>query len=148
MDKGEDPGGILTALHVYLRYAANVGIYSEWHPVASKVMSMIPGSSLRYIAIFTQAQIKERLQQADVEKKVSVSPQDDFLARVLRMHEEKPESFTMAHVFMTCIMNIGAGSDTTAITLSAILYNLLQQPETFQKVSWWFVNSLYRDMLT
>ncbi len=35
---------------------------------------------------------------------------------------------------MTCSSNVGAGSDTTSISLSAILYYLIQHPEKLRKL--------------
>lgn len=57
----------------------------------------------------------------------------DFLVRMLKMHEEDPEMFNMMNVFSTCMANIAAGSDTTSIILSAILWYLLKVPETLTK---------------
>ena len=59
---------------------------------------------------------------------------DDFLASVLKMHEEDPEKFNMINVFSTCMANTAAGSDITSISLSAILWYFLE-PETFNKIS-------------
>ncbi|ORY15884.1 cytochrome P450 [Clohesyomyces aquaticus] len=40
----------------------------------------------------------------------------------------------MGEVFLTCMSNIGAGSDTTSIGLCAVLWYLLKYPETFAKL--------------
>ena len=60
---------------------------------------------------------------------------DDFLARVLKMHEEDPVKFNMTNVFLTCMANIAAGNSITSISLSAILWYLLKALEVFDKVS-------------
>lgn len=57
-----------------------------------------------------------------------------FLKRLLNMHAENPEKISMADIFTTCITNIGAGSDTTSISLTAILYNLSKHASIYQKV--------------
>jgi cytochrome P450 len=69
---------------------------------------------------------------ADIEKKPCVG--DDFLAKVLQKNTEDPENFTMSDVFLTCMNNIGAGSDTTSISLCAVLWYLLKYPDTYAAV--------------
>jgi len=48
--------------------------------------------------------------------------------------EEKPDKITDYHIFMMGLSNIIAGSDTTAASLSAILYYLLYYPDTLRKL--------------
>lgn len=59
---------------------------------------------------------------------------DDFLTKVLRLHEEQPQSFGMEDVLMTCSANVVAGSDTTSISLSGIMWGLIKNPEAMEKV--------------
>ena len=115
-------------------YGANVGVYSEWHPIASKIVDHLPGAGMSHLFQFTAECMQERA-AATVDKKKSGSASDNsFLSQVLRMHSEEPEKVTMVDVFTICLTNIGAGSDTTSISLSAILLNLIQNPETLQRV--------------
>ena len=58
----------------------------------------------------------------------------DFLTKFFAKNAEDPERFTMYHVSAGCVSNMVAGSDTTAISLSAILYYLLKSPQTFDKL--------------
>lgn len=54
------------------------------------------------------------------------------------MNKEDPEKSTDLDVFITCITNIGAGSDTTSINLTSILYYLIKEPRCFEKVQSFF----------
>lgn len=81
---------------------------------------------------FTQAQIDKR-------KEDETSPHEldgtgDFLSIYLALHKKDPSSFTDQDLFAGCITNIGAGSDTTSISLSSVLYNLCKHPEALQKL--------------
>jgi len=52
----------------------------------------------------------------------------------MNANEEDPEKVTAYHVFMMGLSNIIAGSDTTAISLSAVLYYLLKNPDKMMKL--------------
>ncbi len=99
---------------------------------------MLPSPGMSYLATFTGEQIQERLKGSGDGKKVVSANDNNFLSQVLRMHSDQPDKFTMQDVFTTCITNIGAGSDTTSISLSSILLNLIKYPEILRKVRRYF----------
>ncbi|KAF2176414.1 cytochrome P450 [Zopfia rhizophila CBS 207.26] len=132
LDDGTDPHGLFPSLHSYLVYCSHVGIYNEIHPILYTILSYL-GRGGGHLRNFTSEQVQKRIQAlVDVEHKPGSG--DDFLAKVMQKHGEDPENFTMNEVFVTCMTNIGAGSDTTSISLSAILWYLLKSPEAFGKL--------------
>jgi cytochrome P450 len=91
------------------------------------------GNGLQVMLDFSEQQVKERQESLkDVEQKPVLS--DDFLAKVLARHEENPDSFSMADVLDACATNIIAGSDTTAISLTAIVWFLMKYPQSLLRV--------------
>ncbi|KXH69317.1 cytochrome P450 [Colletotrichum salicis] len=58
----------------------------------------------------------------------------DFLSKFLGKHSEDSSTFSQYHVLAGCVSNMVAGSDTTAISLSAILYQLLRNPKEMSKL--------------
>jgi cytochrome P450 len=56
------------------------------------------------------------------------------MSKVLNAHEQNPTKVTKNDLFTICQTNIGAGSDTTAITLSSIFYHLMTHPETYRRL--------------
>ncbi|KAJ4168492.1 hypothetical protein NW754_010405 [Fusarium falciforme] len=56
----------------------------------------------------------------------------DFLSKFIAKNTADNSSFTQYHVLAGCVANMVAGSDTTAISLSAILYHLLRNPDKLQ----------------
>jgi cytochrome P450 len=58
----------------------------------------------------------------------------DFLSKFLQRHSENPDVLTPYHVLAGCVSNMVAGSDTTSISLSAIIYHVLHNPEVLKKL--------------
>lgn len=146
LDEGKDIDGAIGQLWRVMRYSTLIGIYSQFHALLFPWTSMVPwtGASGRlYVMDFVQKQISKRKHERkrrDAEKgHATAKPSDgdypeDFLEKMLNAHEENPEKVTPYHVFMMGQSNIIAGSDTTAISLSSILYYLLKYPEALKKL--------------
>ena len=136
LDTGADNGGMIAALDSYLKYASKVGVYHEWHNLLTWCLSFSPNNGIRYMGNFMQQQVLEgqRTKPKSMLEKDESKPTDDFLTKLLRMHALQPDRFTMGSVFSTCITNIGAGSDTTSVSLAGILYSLMRSPLTTAKV--------------
>ncbi|PSK59404.1 Isotrichodermin C-15 hydroxylase [Elsinoe australis] len=128
LDEGKDMGGLLHALHNYLIYAANVGVYSWLHSYLSGALNWLPGHGMGYLIGFTAENIQERLSKPGSEKRTEQEG-DDFLSKMLR----EPEKF-QKEMFGTCLTNVGAGSDTTSVSLSGILYHLIKNPDKMTKL--------------
>lgn len=127
---------MIAALHSYLIYLSRVGVYHELHYFFTWILSFFPNGGTHYMGQFVQDQVIEGQRQKSkgaLEKDES-KPMDDFLTKLLRMHALQPDRFTMGAVFSTCGSNIGAGSDTTSVSLAAILFCLMKSPATVRKV--------------
>lgn len=59
---------------------------------------------------------------------------NDFLARFQEAHMKSPDVISQRHVIALTAANLFAGSDTTAATLSAALYFLLNNPEKMERL--------------
>jgi len=58
----------------------------------------------------------------------------DIITRLLSVQSEDPDKVGKDEILSTAVMNIGAGSDTTSIGFSAVIYNLLKYPRTLAKL--------------
>lgn len=72
--------------------------------------------------------------KAPSETEAGAQPNRDFLTRFLEASEKDPEFMHQNRVLALTTANMFAGSDTTAITLRAIFYFLLRNPEKLQKL--------------
>ena len=79
-----------------------------------------------YTAELINAQRHEKLPDAD-------GP-SDFITKFLALQEKNPAKMTDRDIHVSINGNLAAGSDTTGITLTAILYYLLKNPETLRKL--------------
>ncbi|KAF4450625.1 cytochrome p450 oxidoreductase [Fusarium austroafricanum] len=122
LDRGEDIAGISAALDQNLQYSAQSGIFPSLHPYFIPVKNYLAGSK--------GAGRKSETCTADED---SVATRD-FLTKFLGKHNNDPEVFTEFHVLSGCAQNMFAGSDTTAITLSAVFYYLLKNPCSLEKL--------------
>ena len=134
MENGSDQKGLLEALHAYIIYCANVGIYAEVHWYLFKLMTLLPESGMAYLTNFVQSQINEYMAKDSVRS--SNSDRQCFLSKLVEMRMASPETYTYEVIFTACLTNIGAGSDTTSLSLTAILYYLFTNADKLHKVRW------------
>ncbi|RDW74284.1 cytochrome P450 [Aspergillus mulundensis] len=139
LDKGTDIDGTIAALQNLMTYSSLIGIYHEWHATLFGPLSRFSWSGaggrayiMRYvsekIARYSARTPKER----DVENKQLKT--QNFLEKMILARDKDPEKVTDYHVFMMGLSNVIAGSDTTAISLSAIMYHLLRNLGVLQKL--------------
>ncbi|EDU46193.1 CypX Cytochrome P450 [Pyrenophora tritici-repentis] len=125
MEDGGDKSGIVEAIDESMTYAAIIGLIPEWHWWIGMTMDKLrlePG--FRKILNFVNLHVDSRVSGR------TKSPEDrsDFLDKMLPM--EREGKATRFHTRQVASQNIAAGSDTTAISLSAIIAYLAMHPNT------------------
>ncbi|KXJ89952.1 cytochrome P450 [Microdochium bolleyi] len=141
LDRGEDMGGMIEAVESSLVYASLAGVFPALHRVLSPIGSLIAGSKSSGRAYIVKATM-ERMREVQAKPELLPYEVDDnndqqtlsLLQKFLAKHSTTPESFTRKHVLAGCVSNMVAGSDTTAISLSAVLYYLLKNPASMAKL--------------
>ncbi|KIX07296.1 uncharacterized protein Z518_01949 [Rhinocladiella mackenziei CBS 650.93] len=143
LDKGEDVAGLLKALHGVLRYSTLIGIYAQWHPILFDMFARLGlggAAGRNYLMRYVEQRIQQRKTEKRAGQDVGKSKDTDenapmdFLEKLMVANEEDPQKVTAYHVFMMGLSNIIAGSDTTAVSLSSILYHLLKAPDKMRKL--------------
>lgn len=142
LDAGEDIGGMIASNSQLLLYSTTVGLYPSLHNYLYPILEWIPGTGASGLGRITSAvydMISLRRHSRDRGEKnpskgVHQAGPQDFLDRIMDTQDSDPSRVTNSHIFMLGWGNISAGSDTTAVTLSAIVYHLVRNPEAMQRL--------------
>lgn len=152
IDNFWDVDGIMASLADFFTYAGTIGqqpwidrYFYRKNPIKMWLMRKGYIKQSNAIAAFAQARSEERKEQLRALKDDSslADPADledgtrgvDFLTRLTTVQKSDPEFMTDHRVLTIVISLINAGSDTTAISLSAVFYHLLKHPEKLQKLT-------------
>lgn len=104
--------------------------------IKNPIRRLIQGGSTGAVARFARSRLEERLGDvARASKTAAVSPRRDFLSRFLEAKQEHPQIVNDNQIFSYTVSNMNAGSDTTAISLRAILYYTLRNARAATKLS-------------
>ena len=147
LDQGEDVNGLVQTVHGHLKQSSHLGIYNEFLGLLFAVVDLLSklgfsgGAEKMWFAQQTESMLNQR--KVEVEKAAEaghdLGEQDDgspkdFLTKFMEAHQKDPNHVTKTNVLLVLQANVSAGSDTTSITLSAILYSLLHNPQTLHKL--------------
>ncbi|KAK2767516.1 hypothetical protein FQN54_003673 [Arachnomyces sp. PD_36] len=145
VDRNEDVDGMVGYLGSLFSYVAPVGQM----PFLDKIFLKNPifGILNRYglrdstsaVAKFAKARMGERLAEAELKKDGKGSgvqlARPDLLTMFLRAKEARPEVMNDKRVLTMATSMAFAGSETTAISLSAVFYYLLKNPSCLEKLN-------------
>lgn len=130
----------MTALQKLMMYSTLVGIYPQWHPRLFGPLSRFSWSGAggrTYIMRYVQGKIARHNEVKAGPEAAPAGTQtktQDFLEKMVLGRDKDPEKVTDYHLFMMGQSNVIAGSDTTAISLSAILYHCLRNPDVLAEL--------------
>ncbi|RAK98280.1 cytochrome P450 [Aspergillus ibericus CBS 121593] len=135
LEQGHDVEGIIASLEKTLDYAGKIGQMPWLDNVLQKnpLWQLIRGGSTGAIARFARDRMHERLSQSD-SRPNTPRRQKDFLTRFLEAKTTHPNIVDDTRVFAYTVSNVNAGSDTTAISLRAVLYYTLKNREVWGKL--------------
>ncbi|OKL64466.1 hypothetical protein UA08_00990 [Talaromyces atroroseus] len=155
LDSGEDIEGVIRAVDSIPGFASLSGIYSEWHSLLYKINSYLTtsgASGRNFLASFAREKITnhKQQQQKDLAEKTQepdgigstivnqgedgTTSREPFMTKMIRAQLQNPEKVSDYHLIMLARSNMGAGFDTTAISLSSIIYHLIKTPRVVQKL--------------
>ena len=137
LDEGKDVQNCMASLQSVMVYSTLVGVYVWAHPVLYKIMEKLPASGAAgrtYIMkVVREAVDQRKIERSELsidEKKKAIDTDGprDFLNLMMDAQEDPKKGVTSYHTLMMCLSNIIAGSDTTAVSLSSVMYHLTKEP--------------------
>ncbi|OQD65538.1 hypothetical protein PENPOL_c006G06945 [Penicillium polonicum] len=134
LEKGNDIDGIIVALEHMFDYSGKIGQmpWLDYLFIKNPLKRLFGGGSTGAVARFARARLDERLNQKSTPP--VANKQKDFLDLFLEARNEHPNIVNDNQIFSYTISNMNAGSDTTAISLRAILYYTLKNPQASTKL--------------
>lgn len=132
LDKGVDENGVFDAIQNRLLYTSLVGNLPWLHTWLEPLMPT--KGSYSFIQAFAGKLLGSKSKLLQESKGKEEEGLVDQSTKFLRMHNQDPEKFTRKEVFQMALSNVFAGSDTTGITLSAIFYHLMKNPDSYHKL--------------
>lgn len=135
LDRGDDIEGVVHALDGFQHYSTLTGIFPALHPYLARIKNLLAGrkgTGRAYVLSFTVEQIRKA--KAKPKAAAAADSVEDFLSKWIAKNKADPDVFTDFHILSGCAHNMFAGSDTTAITLSAVFYYLIQNPACLNKL--------------
>ncbi|KAF9693475.1 hypothetical protein EKO04_008401 [Ascochyta lentis] len=140
VDRGQDVENVISSFEWFLSYASVIGQV----PILDKLLMKNPIRRWLSARGFVQSTpvaefASKRIQETKAGERVKTEstngqPRRDFLSRFEEAHQKDPSFITQERVFALTVANMFAGSDTTAISLRAIFYNLVRNPDKLAKL--------------
>jgi len=126
---GHDVGGIIKTLEARFAYYNRWIALRKWEKLLLKnpVMTRL-GASSSPLAMAAASKLSAR--QASVEP----PPQRDLLQKYIEASGKYPDTINNDAILGFCMSTIAAGADTTAVTITAIIYYLLRSPHSMEKL--------------
>ncbi|KAF4769461.1 hypothetical protein HAV15_008703 [Penicillium sp. str.  len=136
IEKNEDIDGIVSSLANIFDYSAPVG-QMPWldklfwkNPIFDLLQKLGLSDNSHPVAIFAKHRMEERMSA-----KVDVTgSKDDLLTMFLKAGESRPDFMTNKRILTMAVSMAFAGSETTAISIAAVFYYLLKNPECMTRV--------------
>lgn len=102
----------------------------DYFLIKNPLRQFVSGGSTGAVARFARDRMRERLQSPQNKD----NSRKDFLSRFLEAKVRSPNVVDDAQVFSYTVSNMNAGSDTTAISLRAILYYTMKDERVLNKL--------------
>jgi cytochrome P450 len=132
MDQGRDVPGLLRELSRWKSFAILFGGLQEFRPFVDKLIELFPQRRLgvQYIRHFIESQVDQRINHTCMASstKVGKIPGRLFVDNC----RKTLENLECSGLLLSCLTNLSASSDKTAVSISWAIYYLYMNTQTLQ----------------
>ena len=132
---------MMSTIHGSARYGAILGVYSEWHPIAFRLLKIFGPSGTIGIAPIHRLvgkAVAEWQQLSGLRKPLGDEQKeagaDNILSSLLAREKVNSGTFSIDDAYYHSIPTVFAGGETTGCALTATLYFLCREPEKLGKL--------------
>lgn len=142
MEARKDVGNMISTIAAVLEAAQILGLFPALVNLQHLLASFTGNGGSKEVADFAEGRIREvkqELLQGSPDQEQSHVVTQDFCSKLLAMVNNSNIEMTGnidpdMLVLGACTQNVFAGSDTTSITLTATLFNIITRPDVLQKL--------------
>jgi Cytochrome P450 len=133
LDSGVDIMNLMHELDGVNFYCSIAGVFPLLHQIFSKLVQFfkLEGKGLAFVDAYALEHFETRKQEP---RKIQEHGAVDFVQKLMNAQTNEEEHVTRSLIRNAAGANMVAGSDTTSISLSAVLYNLYRSPVTLAKL--------------
>ncbi|KAL4929023.1 cytochrome P450 [Aspergillus undulatus] len=132
LEGAKDINDMMAKLDQANLYSALAGLFPWIHDLVIRLAES-PAQVMNDYIVGVISERKNKLAKGELPPSDNRGTQD-FLGKYLATHARDPNVFTPTHILFGSSQNVFAGSDTTAISLSSIVYHLSFNPDCLAKL--------------
>ncbi|KAK5988252.1 Cytochrome P450 monooxygenase -like protein [Cladobotryum mycophilum] len=127
LELGKDVGGSIATIEMINRYIAIAG-YIYWFHV------MLANPFVTALGILPMGHLYDTAVNALADRQANVDARADIVSYWLKAHEKDNDSLSIRSIQGNAVLALGAGSDTVASAMQAIIYHLVTNPTAYQRI--------------
>ncbi|KAK2598761.1 hypothetical protein N8I77_012149 [Diaporthe amygdali] len=124
----------IECLHAPRRLNSIVVWCGSWFPWLRRVLGMLPGLRAQWKKGLLFDELASHVAYQRVQRHVDGEEVDDLVGSLLQDKQGLPRNLDIGEVTAEMILFMDAGSDTTAIALTHVMYYLLRNPEALSRL--------------